>query len=94
MKADISKDQWVWVVIQDPGEKELFLGQHDEEKGISYIPIFLEKEAAGKGINFLAKEEGHKYEIQAIQYGHLLTDAVKAGFNILLMDDSGNRVEI
>lgn len=94
MKAYISKDQWVWVVIQDPGEKELFLGQYDEEKGVSYIPIFLEREAAKKGMNFLAKEEGRKYEIQAIQYGHLLMDVVKEGFNILLMDDSGNRVEI
>lgn len=94
MKVDIQDEQWVWVVIQDPGENELFLGQYDEVKGVSYIPIFLEKEAAFKGIDFLAKEDDHKYEIQAIQYGHLSTEASKAGFNILLMDDSGNRVEI
>ena len=29
MKNEQVEDQWVWVVVQDPGEKEQFLGQHN-----------------------------------------------------------------
>jgi hypothetical protein len=34
---EIQEDQWVWVVVQDPGKDERFLGQHDEKQDISYI---------------------------------------------------------
>ena len=34
MKNEQGKDQWVWVVVQDPGEKEQFLGQHNEQEDI------------------------------------------------------------
>jgi hypothetical protein len=30
MNNEQFEDQWVWVVVQDPGEKEQFLGQHNE----------------------------------------------------------------
>ena len=46
----IKDDQWVWVVIQNPGGNEQFLGQKDEDKGISFIPTFLEKEEAEQGL--------------------------------------------
>ena len=42
----VRKDEWVWVVLQDPGENEQFLGQYDEEKKTSFIPTFLKKEEA------------------------------------------------
>jgi len=46
MSKLIEKDQWVWVVIQDPGGVEQFLGQQDAKNDETFIPVFLEKEEA------------------------------------------------
>jgi len=54
----IQNDRWVWVVVQDPGDNEQFLGQRDEAKGISFIPVWLEKDAALDGLRLLARDRG------------------------------------
>ena len=89
MSELVKGDQWVWVVIQDPGQNEQLLGQHDDEKNESFIPVFLEKEGARKGLNFLAHEKGHKYEIQAVLFEDLSHHAAENGFMLLVLKESG-----
>ncbi|UCF82035.1 MAG: hypothetical protein JSV50_12555 [Desulfobacteraceae bacterium] len=89
MSTLIEKDQWVWVVIQDPGGNEQFLGQHDDEKNESFIPVFLEKEEAEKGLELLQREKSHKYEVQAIQYEDLVERAAEYGFMLFLLSGAG-----
>ena len=93
MSQSIHEDQWVWVVVQDPGGDEQLLGQRDERDGISFIPVCLEKEAAIQCLNFLAREKGVKYEVQAIKYDHLAPKAKDAGFKLFVLDDSGKVLE-
>ena len=89
MSVKIKDDQWVWVIVQDPEGNEQFLGQRDETKNISFIPTFLEKEAALRCMNHLALERGHKYEAQAILYEELTPKAAEAGFKLFVLDASG-----
>jgi hypothetical protein len=89
MSSKIQDDQWIWIVIQNPGKDEHFLGQHDEDKNESFIPTFVEKEEAEKALPFLVKEEGCSYEIQAIRYDDLVERASKEGFLIMVLDGSG-----
>lgn len=89
----IQNDQWVWVVVQDPGGHEEFLGQRDETEGISFIPVWLEKDAALDGLRLLARDKGVKYEVQAIQYETLAPKAAEAGFRLLVLDASGKVLE-
>jgi hypothetical protein len=93
MSTLIEKDQWVWVVIQDPGGNEQFLGQHDDEKNESFIPVFLEKEEAEKGLELLQREKSHKYEVQAIQYEDLVERAAEYGFMLFLLSGAGEILE-
>jgi len=37
---ELEKDTWLWVVVQDPGGNEMFLGQYDKKNDISFIPAF------------------------------------------------------
>ena len=87
------KDQWVWVVVQDPGGDEQFLGQHDEQEDISFIPVFADKEAAQQGLLGLIRQPGLKYEVQAILREELLKDAAAGGFLIFLLNESGDVLE-
>lgn len=89
----IENDQWVWVVIQNPGGDEQFLGQRDEKEGVSFIPVWLEKDAALDGLRLLAKDQGVKYEVQAIQYETLAPKAAEAGFKLFVLDASGKVLE-
>jgi hypothetical protein len=63
MSKLIEKDQWVWVVIQDPGGVEQFLGQQDAKNDETFIPVFLEKEEAQQGLSlFLLNGAGEVLE--------------------------------
>ncbi len=93
MSALIQGNPWVWVVVQDPGEDEQFLGQHDEEKDISYLPTFLEKDDALQCLNLLTRDEKKKYEVQAIQYEHLARDATEHGFMLFVLNNAGEILE-
>ena len=67
MSQLIQGNPWVYAIVQDPGGNEQFLGQTDEEMNISFIPIFLDKDAAGQCLPFLVREKGLKYEGHSIR---------------------------
>jgi len=86
---ELKEDTWVWVVVQDPGGNEVFLGQHDEVNDESFIPAFLEKQDALEGLEKLARDKDKEYEVQAIRY-HLLTRyAEENGFLIFMLNSRG-----
>ena len=83
------KDQWVWVVVQNPGEQEQLLGQYDEQEDISFIPTFHSKEDAQQCFMNMARQKGSKYEVQAILYEQLAKEAAASGFMIFLLNENG-----
>lgn len=87
------EDQWVWVVVQDPGEKEQFLGQYDRQKSVSFIPAFQSREAAQQCFTNMARQKGCKYEVQAILLQELSKNAAAGGFIIFLLDENGEILE-
>ena len=88
-----AENQWVWVVVQDPGGKEQFLGQQDQQENISFIPAFHTKEEAQQCFMSLARQKGRKYEVQAILHEELLKDAAADGFMIFLLNENGDVLE-
>jgi len=93
MSKLVKDDQWVWVVIQNPGGNEQFLGQQDEERGISFIPTFLEKEGAEQGLMLMARETGSRYEVQAILFEDLSQRASENGLMIFVVNAKGEVLE-
>lgn len=89
----IEGNPWVWVVIMDPGKNEQFVGQQDQRTGVAYLPVFLEKEEAEKGLEGLAREEGRLYEVQAIRYRDLAENAGANGFMVFLLSGEGRILE-
>lgn len=89
MNNKIKADTWVWVVVQDPGENEHFLGQLDEENNISFIPAFYQKEDAQQCFTQMYRQKGKKYEIQAIFFDELAKDAAKNEFMIFMLSAAG-----
>ena len=89
MKSPIKADTWVWVVVQNPGANEQFLGQYDQTNEISFIPAFYEKEHAQQCFLQMDRQKGQTYEIQAILYEELAREAVKNGFMIFLLNATG-----
>jgi hypothetical protein len=93
MSDRIKGDQWVWVVVQDPGGNEQFLGQHDQEKDLSFIPAFLGKEEAQECLPRIPQEKGHSYEIQAIEFDDLRRRAAESGFMVFILNGAGRVLE-
>lgn len=89
----IRKDTWLWLVVEDPGENEQFLGQIDSENNISFIPAFLKKETALQGLHLLAREKGRKFEIQAMQYQDLAPKLVEEKFWLFVLNAEGEVLE-
>ena len=91
--GQISSNEWVWVVIQDPGGDEQFLGQLDEEKNIAFIPAFYQKEDAQQCVAQMHRQKGKKYEVQAILFDELAKDAAKNRFMIFMLNAEGEILE-
>lgn len=86
---ELEQDTWVWVIVQDPGGNEMFLGQHDELNDISFIPAFLEKQDALEVLERLVRDEDKKYEVQAIKYDLLTRYGEENGFVIFILNSKG-----
>lgn len=93
MKNNQQEDQWVWVVVQNPGDQEQFLGQHDNQEDISFIPTFHSKEDAQQCFMHMVRQKGAKYEVQAILYEELAKAAAAGGFMIFLLNENGEVLE-
>ena len=89
MNNEIKSDTWIWVVVQDPGANEQYLGQIDEDKNESFIPAFYQKEDAQQCLIHLKTDKGKKYEAQAICFGELVKDAGKNDFKIYILTGAG-----
>ena len=89
MNQKITSDTWIWVIVQDPGGDEQFLGQYDEKKNISFIPAFYEKDDAQQSLIQLITEKGKKYEAQAVLFEELTKDAAQHGFLIFMLNADG-----
>ena len=89
IQTDSSGIDWVYVVVQASGDKEMFLGQHDDETDISFIPVFRQKEDANQCLPLMTKAPSKKYEVQAIHKDDLFDQAAATGFHLYLLDGTG-----
>lgn len=93
MKKEIKPDTWIWVVVQNPGANEQFLGQEYEDQNVSFIPAFFEKEDAQQCLVHMTTKKGDKYEVQAIFFKDLAEDAAKHDFMIFMLNADGEVLE-
>jgi len=89
MTDKLTSDTWIWVIVQDPGGNEQFLGQYDDKKDVSFIPAFYEKDNAQQCLIQLITEKGEKYETQAVLFEELAKDAAQHGFSIFMLNADG-----
>ena len=93
MSTLIKENPMVWVVVQNDNGNETYVGQHDQELDIVYIPFFREKDDAQRGKIMMRKDKGRKYEVQAIRCRELARDAARSGFLLFLLDEDGRVLE-
>jgi hypothetical protein len=93
MSTQIHKHQWIYVVVQDPETNPQYLGQHDDEINISFIPIFIEKEDALMCLNLMARDKKKTHEVQAVIYEELTEHASTGGFHLYVLNKSGEVIE-
>jgi len=84
---------WIYVVVQAPGENDMFLGQHDDEKDISFIPVFHQKEDALQCLPLMKRDRSLKYEVQAVHREEISEQAAKTGFLLYFLDENGAILE-
>ncbi len=93
MTTLIKANPMVWVVVQNEAGSETYVGQHDRDLDIAYIPFFREKEEAQEGKSRMRKTKGGEYEVQAIRFKELASDAARNGFLLFLLDEEGRILE-
>ena len=93
MKKELKPDTWIWVVVQNPGPHEQFLGQLYEDQNVSFIPAFFEKEDAQQCLIHMTTSKGVKYEVQAIFFSELAKTAAKNDFMIFMLNSGGEILE-
>ena len=92
MSDNANQQGWVYVFVTGAEGAENFLGLHDQQKGVDFIPAFRTKEEANDCFLNLPREKGKKYELQAVHLEELYQDADKNGFAVALLDGDGKAV--
>lgn len=80
---------WVYAVVCTQENNNHFLGLHNDEKDIDFIPVFESRDAANDCFLQLPREKGKTYEVQAVHIEELYEDAEKNGFSVALFDGEG-----
>ena len=93
MNEELKSDTWIWVIVQNPGANEQYLGQLDEDNKESFIPAFYDKGDAQQCLIHMKTEKANKYEVQAICFGELSKDAVKNNFMIFMLTGDGEIIK-
>ena len=93
MTNTINNDDWVYVVVQDPGGNEQFLGQQENETGVAFIPLFKGKEDALMCMPLMTRDKQIKYEVQAVIFSDLKAQAANSGFMLYLLDNEGRVID-
>lgn len=93
MTRQIDARAWVYVMVQNPGKDDQIVGLLDAENDISFIPLFMDRESATRGVLHLAKESGKKYEIQAIIFEDLEKYAAESRFLLFVLNDRGEVID-
>ena len=93
MSKLIQGDPWVWVIVQNNGAAEQFVGLHDIEGRTDYIPCFLSRDHAMQCFINLPRERGMKFEAQAVLYTELVLDSAAGGFMIYVLNGEGEILE-
>lgn len=91
MSLSLEENPMVWVIVQTVDGLEQFVGQHNPDLDIRYIPFFADKEEAQQGLSLLKREKGRRYEIQAVRFRLLAGDAAENGF-LLFRSDADGRI--
>jgi hypothetical protein len=93
MRKEIKPNTWIWVIVQNPGADEQFLGQHYADQNVSFIPAFFEKEDAQQCLIHMTTNKEDKYEVQALFFKELAEDAGKHDFMIFMLNADGEILE-
>ncbi len=93
MADKANAEGWVYAVVCTQEDDNHFLGLHNDEKDIDFIPVFESKEAANDCFLQLPREKGKTYEVQAVHIEELYEDAEKNGFSVALFDGEGTVVK-
>jgi hypothetical protein len=89
MTLELNNDTWVWVIVQEPETKAHYVGQFDQETGISYIPAFLQKDDAQQCLTHIVPDKTMPREVQAVCFGDLAHDAAQNGFTVFILNSKG-----
>jgi hypothetical protein len=93
MIPDIRATTWVYILVQNLGDGEQIVGQHDKTNDIAFIPMFLDKESAMQGVLHMALKKSKKLEIQAIIYEDLENYAAQGSFILFVLDAEGRIID-
>ncbi len=93
MSDKTDKEGWVFVLVCNPGAEESFLGLHDSQKEVDFIPAFYSRENAESCFLSMPKEQGKKYEIQAIHIEELTKNCAENGFIVAMVDEEGKIIK-
>ena len=93
MRKELKPDTWIWVVVQNPGPNEQFLGQEYQDENVSFIPAFFEKEDAQQCLVHMTTQKGDKYEVQAVFFSELVETAAKNNFMVFMLNADGEIME-
>lgn len=92
MTISISKQTWVYALINKGDGDEKLTGFQDKNGGI-FIPVLKTNDEAEIFLGYIPSEPGRRYEVQAIIFEDVLNHARENGSLVYLVNGKGEILE-
>lgn len=84
-----NQSDWIHTIICSRDEMQYYMGMHDSESNVDFIPVFKQREDAETCLQSLDQKPGIDYQVMAVLHTELAKNCSDKNYSVALVDHSG-----
>jgi len=89
MSKESNQPDWLHVIVCSRDEQEYYMGLHDNNSGVDFVPVFESREDADSCLQSFGKNPGIGYHVTAVLTAEIVKQCSDRNYLIALVDQNG-----
>lgn len=85
----MGESDWLHVIVCRKDEQEFYMGMHDKNDNVDFVPVFESRDDAESCLESFGKQPGIRYQVMAILSSELIENCTDRNYLIALVDKHG-----
>lgn len=93
MQQHAQQSDWLHVIICSKDEQQYYMGMHDKDSDIDFVPVFASREDADQCLLSLGQKNGIRYQVEAVFTTEILKNCSDRSYLVALVDKDGKIIK-